>query len=118
MKSKQKQTKINQLYNAYLDNPFLSISQASDMLAASASTVRIMRSRLIDKGFIEEGEDGEVVICRPFEGRFCEISPLSWKAEILRELIELAMDDVRHIADPKDKLPYIQEIRAMLKMSV
>ena len=115
MKSKHKQTKINQLYNAYLDNPFLSISQAADMLATSASTVRIMRSRLIDKGFIEEGE---VVICRPFEGRFCEISPLSWKAEILRELIELAMDDVRHIADPKDKLPYIQEIRAMLKMSV
>lgn len=88
------------------------------MLATSASTVRIMRSRLIDKGFIEEGEDGEAVICRPFEGRFCEVSPLSWNAEILRELIELAMDDVRHISDPKDKLPYIQEIRAMLKMSV
>lgn len=76
MKTKPKQTKINQLYNAYLDNPFLSISQAADMLATSASTVRIMRSRLIDKGFIEEGEDGEAVICRPFEGRFCEVSPL------------------------------------------
>lgn len=115
----QRQTTIHKLYNLYVDNPYLKSSEAGRMLGGiSGSSVRVMRKRLMDKGFIADTEDGAVRILQPFEGRFCEVSPLSWKAELLRELIEMTMEDIRSMDDPKDKLPYIQEIRAMLKMSV
>lgn len=113
-----KQTQIHKLYNAYVDNPHLKGTQAAQMLGMSSSSIRVMKRRLIDKGFIEVDDNNSVRILQPFEGRFCEVSPLSWKAELLRELIEMTMEDIRSMDDPKDKLPYIQEIRAMLKMSV
>ena len=113
-----KQTKIHKLYNVYADNPYISSARAGELVEASTSAIRNMRKRLIDKGFISVDTDGRVNILQPFEGRYCEVSPLSWKAELLRELIEMTMDDIRSMTDPKDKLPYIQEIRAMLKMSV
>lgn len=94
-----KQTQIHKLYNAYVDNPHLKGTQAAQMLGMSSSSIRVMKRRLIDKGFIEVDDNNSVRILQPFEGRFCEVSPLSWMTQKTNYRISKKLE-------PCSKCPY------------
>lgn len=108
-----KNSKMEQLYNLYVDNPHVRISEAAEALDVSESAIRTMKYRMGQRGFIMSGEDGEVIAVKPWRENLEK--PLTLKAAIYQEMVQVYMEDFRVAETFKDRLEVGQEIRLILK---
>lgn len=106
-------TEQEKLYNVYKDMGVSSNEEVVDLLKWSNDKVRNIKRRLKVNGFIDYDYGKDVEILKPY--REDVETPVTFKGEIYREMLEVYMDDFRSQDTFKDRLLVGQEIRMILK---
>lgn len=106
-------TEQEKLYNVYKDMGVSSNEEVVDLLKWSNDKVRNIKRKLKVKGFIDYDYGKDVEILKPY--REDVESPVTFKGQIYREMLEVYMDDFRSQDTFKDRLLVGQEIRMILK---
>lgn len=106
-------TEQERLYNVYKDFDGVTNEDVMDLLSWSSDKVRNMKRKLKVNGYIDYDHGKAVEILKPY--REDVESPVTFKGEIYREMLEVYMDDFRSQDTFKDRLLVGQEIRMILK---
>lgn len=62
-----KKTKINRLYDLYVDNPAIKDQEAAELLDTDYRAIGTMKRRLRDHGYIQIEDNSEVSILMPYK---------------------------------------------------
>lgn len=62
-----KKTKINRLYDLYVDNPAIKDQEAAELLDTDYRAIGTMKRRLRDHGYIQIEDNSEVTILMPYK---------------------------------------------------
>lgn len=106
-------TEQEKLYNVYKDMGVSSNEEVMALLEWSNDKVRNMKRKLKMNGFIDYDYGKDVEILKPYREEVD--TPVTFKGEIYREMLEVYMEDFRNQDTFKDRLSVGQEIRMILK---
>lgn len=109
----EKLSKMEQLFNLFLDNPSIKNADAAEELGVPEPSIRTMKYRMKKNGYICTDIDGGVVPLKPYKEDVEK--PVSLKAQIYREMLDIYMQDFRDAETFRDRLEVGQEIRLILK---
>ena len=110
-----KKTKINRLYDLYVDNPAIKDQEAAELLDTDYRAIGVMKRRLRDHGYIQIKDNSEVSILMPYKDQ-AEKGIGGLRLEVVLEMLEYYREDFRGQETFAERMKVGREIRLLLDM--
>lgn len=110
-----KKTKINKLYDLYVENPTIRDQEAAELLETDYRAVGVMKRRLRDHGYIQIENNSEVTILTPYKNQE-DKSVSGLRLEVVLEMLEYYREDFRGQETFAERMKVGREIRLLLDM--